>query len=74
MSFKKIGSPVNMEIVNFKKTSTVNICCKACGKNIGRRNGQYVKFSKSSVVVVSPQRFVCPECGAISTSVDEGTK
>ena len=67
MAFQKIGSPVNIEAVNFKKSSTVSICCSKCKAAVGRKNGQFVKFANSTVVVVAPERFVCPKCGAIST-------
>jgi hypothetical protein len=72
MAFQRIGNPVNLEMVNFKKSSTINICCSKCKAAIGRRNGQFVKFANSPVVVVSPERFVCPKCGAVATYTDEG--
>lgn len=71
MAFQRIGNPVNLKMVDFKKSSTVTICCKKCKTAVGRRNGQFVKFSNSPVVVVSPERFVCPKCGAVTTTVDE---
>ena len=64
--FKKIGSPTNIEAVNFKKSATDNIVCSHCKAVVGRRNGRFSKFSGSNVVVVSISKFICPQCNETS--------
>jgi ribosomal protein L14 len=71
MAFQRIGNPVNLEMVNFKKTATVTVCCAKCKAKVGRRNGQFIKFANSPVVVVSPEKFVCPKCGTVASIRDE---
>jgi len=66
--FKRIGSPTSFEILNFKKKKDVFIVkCSGCDSVVGRRNGSLVKFSNSTVVVVSPEKFICPRCGKTNT-------
>lgn len=61
--FKRIGGPANIEVVNFKKTSTVDVICSTCKRVIGRKSGRFIKFSGSSAVVVSPVDCICSKCG-----------
>lgn len=61
--FKKIGSPTSIETVSFKKSVSENICCSHCKCVVGKRNGNFFKFSGSNTVVISVGKFICPTCG-----------
>ena len=62
--FKRIGTPVDLSVVSFNKKKDLTIIkCASCESVVGRRSGTLVKFSNSTVVVVSPEKYICPKCG-----------
>ena len=62
--FKRIGSPAGIEVVAFDDKTAIDVNCKHCGCVAGRKNNSFVRFAGSTVVVVSPEMFMCPKCGA----------
>jgi predicted nucleic-acid-binding Zn-ribbon protein len=65
--FNRIGTPVSLDVLNFKNKDVTHVKCAGCESIVGRRNGSLVKFSNSTVVVVSPEKFICPKCGKANT-------
>jgi ribosomal protein L14 len=60
--FKRVGNPVSIESVNFKKASTEDVVCPHCKAIVGRKNGRFVKFAGSATVIVEPKKCYCPKC------------
>ena len=67
MSFQRIGTPVDLNAVDFKSKESYAIACEHCGKKVGRGVKRLAKFAGIEIVVVAPREFVCPHCGAKSS-------
>ena len=66
MAFQRIGTPVDLSVVDFKSKNSYAIVCEHCGHILGRGVSRLAKFAGTKTVVVSPREVVCPECGKTS--------
>ena len=63
MSFQRIGTPVDLSVVDFTTKDSYSIACEHCGKAVGKGNKRLAKFAGTDIVVVAAREFVCPHCG-----------
>ena len=66
MAFQRIGSPVDLSVVDFGSKDAFSIACEHCKTIAGLGLKRLAKFMGSEIVVVSPREFVCPKCGKSS--------
>ena len=66
MAFNRLGTPMDLDAIDFKSKDAHAIVCEHCGKKVGVMHKRAAKFSGSSVVMVAPKEFVCPRCGKTS--------
>ena len=64
--FQRIGTPVDLSLVDFASKGSYDILCEHCGAVVGRGQKRLAKFGGTEVVVVAPREFVCPKCGKTS--------
>jgi Zn finger protein HypA/HybF involved in hydrogenase expression len=71
MAFQRIGTPVDLSVVDFGSKDSYEIICEHCGAGVGRGNKRLAKFAGTETVIVSPREFVCPHCGKKSKVTKE---
>lgn len=69
MAFQRIGTPVDLSLVDFTSKDAFPIVCKHCKTKVGDGVKRLARFAGSNIVVVSPREFVCPKCGKTSSIV-----
>lgn len=69
--FQRIGTPVDLSLVDFDSKISYAIICEHCGKKVGRGNKRLAKFAGTQTVVVSPREFICPHCNKKSSIVKD---
>ena len=66
MAFQRIGTPVDLTLVDFGSKESYDIKCEHCGAVNGRGLKRLAKFTGTNTVVVAPREFICPACGKSS--------
>ena len=69
MAFQRIGTPVELDLVDFESAGAYAIVCKHCGAKVGNGHKRMARFSGTKTVVILPREFLCPKCGKTSPIV-----
>lgn len=63
MTFKKTGSPVDIEVAKFGTSNIEAVACSKCGHPLGRKSAGMIEVSGSISVLTPDFNIMCPGCG-----------